>query len=194
MTEVSLILWTVSAAHKWTGTGIFFQFRYKKPAASLFPESQGYADMCFCQLFTAVLSFRCHLNWHVELSKGHSVEMRLCFPPQVWSFPKEFSGGSIVTGQWTLTWPLLVQSCLGLWTSWQVCFDILASGLHRWPLPPHLQVILRNVAGAGDTSWPSPNSEWSASLFPTLKLVGKVSGLCISTAFCTGLFQSYLQK
>lgn len=81
----------------------FFQFRYKKPAASLFPESQGYADMCFCQLFTAVLSFRCRLSWHVELSKRHSVELRLCFPSQVWSFPKEFSGGSIVTGQWTLT-------------------------------------------------------------------------------------------
>lgn len=63
------------------------------------PSFQSHKNMlmrgsCFCQLITAVFSFRCCLSWHVELSEGRSVEMRRDFPPQVWSFPGEWVGKS----------------------------------------------------------------------------------------------------
>lgn len=87
----------------------FFQLRYMKPA-SLFPESQGYADMGFSQFITAVFSFRCCLSWHVELSKGHCWD-EATFSPSSVIIPWGVSEAGEALSWSSRCWPTLVQSC-----------------------------------------------------------------------------------
>lgn len=126
---------------------------------------------CFCQLITGVLSFRCCLSWHAELSKGPMVEMRPCFPPPVWSSPGGLAGnrchGPVDVDL------LLWQSCSQrLLAGWQVCFDILASVLVPLPFPLP-QAILRNITGAKRHELAVPKLWVICRSLPDLEVGGK---------------------
>lgn len=63
---------------------------------------------CFCQLITGVLSFRCCLSWHAELSKGLWWKWGYVCPSSVIHPPRGLAGSAVMV-QWTLS-----CSCAGL--------------------------------------------------------------------------------
>ena len=108
LVEINLFLLTGSAASKLTETGAFSASLHEAKRPSF--QSQGYADCrsCFCQLITGVLSFRCCLSWHAELSKGPRWKWGYVCPSSVIHPPGEFEGSAVMV-QWTLPY-----SCAGL--------------------------------------------------------------------------------